>query len=155
MPRHYRLDGIYSNAFFLYKRCFDNFERNRNLPCHAPVLLRDNGVRGPAFRRHSFLIVYGHVIANQMFPVIIEENRIRSAVRVVETPFETTFQVIHEYFPHGHAIDKHFVIGFVQYDSVDGCIFFGSLSFSVYFSDAFSRLSVKEKNIAVGCSVFG
>ena len=90
-----------------------------------------------------------------MFPVIIEENRIRSAVRVVETPFETTFQVIHEYFPHGHTIDKHFVIGFVQYDSVDGCIFFGSLSFSVYFSDAFPRLSVKEKNIAVGCSVFG
>lgn len=85
--------------------------------------------------------------------VIIENIHVFGIFGMSERALEVSRQIIHINLLRCSAVDKHFIVVFIQNNSVDKIIFFGTLSLPVYFPYALTGLSVINKNVAVVCPV--
>ena len=116
------------------------------------VLFRQDGMVEFLSPFLSVLIVHGHVIADEVVLVIIEQVHIAGTPGGMETSLEIAGQIVYQY--RLGRVDKYFLVLFIQYDAHDVGIFFGSLPFPVYFFYSFARFPVENEDVSVVGIVF-
>ena len=138
----------------MHTRGLDYIIRKINVAGNTSIFLRNERmIRFPFLSGLPVLIINRRIITNQIVFVIIENIHVFGIFGMSERALEVSRQIIHINLLRCSAVDKHFIVVFIQNNSADKIIFFGTLSLPVYFPYGFTGFSVINKNVAIVCPV--